>query len=247
MVDTAQRRALAAHFGTLAAVPSFETPDVHVLFLCFTNRCGSDFLSQAMASTGLLPGCEEPFNPATVIARSRARGLTSIQAYVTDTIATLARNTWFCSKISIEQLVMLCETGILRSLWPRSHFILLERNDKLGQAISRAIAWQTERWTSHQTARKSAEDIVYDRDRITDGIARVTWETNAFRAFFVANQRVPIHRSYEALRADLGGTVSGIFDSLGIAGAQADPSRITLAPVSGPINAEWRRRYLAGA
>src|SRR5437016_6207672 len=53
--------------------------------LCFTNRCGSSFLAQALASDGRLQQAHESLNFDTVIQQSRKHGFASFDGYLAAT------------------------------------------------------------------------------------------------------------------------------------------------------------------
>lgn len=47
-------------------------PALRFVFLCFTNRCGSNYLAELLASTGALNPAEEVFNGDTIAEHVRA-------------------------------------------------------------------------------------------------------------------------------------------------------------------------------
>jgi LPS sulfotransferase NodH len=183
-------------------VHGWVPPDVDVLFLCFTNRCGSNYLGYLLASTGAFNAAGEFFNHNTVLEHSVPKGLQSLSAYFTELSNLVARSGRLAAKASIDQLVMLADTGILDALRGRATYLLIERRDRLGQAISRVIAAQNLRWTTAQTARVPDSALVFDRAWINREVAEITLAHAAFSQLFSVNGIEPVRITYEALLAD---------------------------------------------
>ena len=57
---------------------------------------------------------------------------------------------------------MLADAGILDALRGRATYLLLERQDRVGQAISRVIAWQNGRWTTAHASDVPDSALVFD-------------------------------------------------------------------------------------
>jgi hypothetical protein len=145
-LDRYHRDPLEQLFGaTLPRSPI--DPSLKFLFLCFTNRCGSNYLARLIASTGVLNVAEEVFNAATVQEHARREALPSLQDYVNFLGRRLTMSGWLTAKLGIEQLVMLAEAGILDAIIDRTQFLLIERQDTAAQAVSRLVAMQNGAWT----------------------------------------------------------------------------------------------------
>jgi LPS sulfotransferase NodH len=101
---------------------------------------------------------------------------------------------------------MLADAGILDALRGRAtylfFFFFLKRQDQLGQAISRVIAWQTGRWSSAHASDIRESALLFDRAMIDTQQAWVANENAAFSRFFSVNGIVPVHVTYEDLLAD---------------------------------------------
>jgi LPS sulfotransferase NodH len=207
------------------------------LFLCFTNRCGSTYLASLLHSTGALPYPGEHLSSA-VILPTLWRGVRSLQGYISQ---LPTEHGWIATKATIAQLLMLAEAGILDSIAPKSHFILLERQDKLAQAISRVIAFQQDRWTSDETAR--TESPTYNRAAIEANIRAIEQETAGFYSFFQANGTSPLHISYESVTADPKSAVANTATYLGLGALTPRLNLIPIKPQRGHVNREWHERY----
>ena len=88
------------------------------------------------------------------------------------------------AKASIDQLVMLADTGILDALRGRITYLLLEREDRLGQAISRVIAAQNLRWTTTQESKVPESGLMFDRAWIKNELAELAVRMPPFRSSF---------------------------------------------------------------
>lgn len=221
-------------------------PGMKFLFLCFTNRCGSNFLAELIASTGRLNRGEEVFNASTVQAHATEQGLRSLAEYVNFLCRRLNMSGWLTAKIGIEQLVMLTEAGILDQILARSRFILIERQDRLAQAISRLVAVQNGQWTSAQTTLKADEALIYDRAALEAQQADVAFQNQAFYRFFAANGLVPKHLAYEAIAQSPQEYLSDIGTWLGFESFVGDLSALRIHRQDSAVKHRWRARYEAG-
>ncbi|WP_284947441.1 Stf0 family sulfotransferase [Acidisoma cladoniae] len=239
------RDAIAQVFGPAPPLTVIDGAR-HYLFICFTNRCGSNYLAHLLASTGRLNEAGEFFNAPTVEAHVRQNGLPSLGAYLNFLGSRLDTSGWLTAKIGIEQLVMLTEVGVLDQIRARTRFILIERRDRVAQAVSRLVAAQNYQWTSRQDARIADDQLVYSREALDMHVASVEAQNHMFLRFFASNGIVPIHLAYEAVVADPQGTVGEIGAALGMVGLVSDPSRIGIAPQESPLKQAWYARYQAG-
>ena len=221
-------------------------PELRFVFLCFTNRCGSNYLAELIASSGQLNPAEEVFNGETIAAHVREQALASFSAYVDFLCRRLARSGFFFAKLGLEQLLMLTETGLLDEIGPRAKFILLERRDRLAQAISLLVAIQTQQWTSRQQRLVEDAALVYDRALLAAQQEKIMRETFAFYRFFASNGIAPKHLTYEDVLADPIGAVSDIDAWLGLEALAARPDQVSIARQESPIKTLWHRRFTAG-
>ncbi|WP_459677109.1 Stf0 family sulfotransferase [Acidisoma sp. 7E03] len=244
-VERHHRATLDRLFVPKGARPRLDR-GLRFLFLCFTNRCGSNYLAELLASTGALNRPEEVFNGETMEEHVRAQGLQSFPAYMDFLCRRLALGGWFTAKLGLEQLLMLAETGLLDEIGDRARFLLIERQDKLAQAISLLVAIQTQQWTSRQARRMPDEALVYDRRILEDQQALITQQNFGFYRFFASNGLVPFHLAYEPLVAAPHQTVAEIGRWLGLPGLEARPDAVPIARQESPVKAAWRARYVAG-
>jgi LPS sulfotransferase NodH len=236
--------ALKDYFGHLAPEPGWTPPDVDVLFLCFTNRCGSNYLASLLATTGEFNQAGEFFNASTVSEHARRLGLRSLPAYFSALTKMASHSGRLAAKASIDQLVMLADTGILDALRGRITYLLLEREDRLGQAISRVIAAQNLRWTTTQESKVPDSALMFDRAWIKNELAELAVRSAAFSQFFRANDITSIRITYEALLSDPKSAVQPLTKAMRLASLQPHPENVAIRRQANAINGAWRRAYL---
>jgi LPS sulfotransferase NodH len=225
---------------------SLIDPSLKFLFVCFTNRCGSNYLARLISSTDVLGTAEEVFNASTVLEHAGREGLRSLHDYVTFLGRRLARNGWLTAKLGIEQIVMLTEAGLLDAIIGRTKFLLVERQDKAAQAVSRLVAIQNGAWTSEHTATIPDEKLVYSRADMELERAIIVEETAAFYRFFASNGLVPKHVAYEAVMQSPEQHLSDIGRWLGFEQFAGDPAAIGIHQQESAIKREWLERYRGG-
>jgi LPS sulfotransferase NodH len=238
--------ALEQAFGPLRPEPGWVPPDVDFLFLCFTNRCGSNYLAHLLATTGAFNEAGEFFNAPTVLEHAGARGLRSLPAYVSVLPALVPHRRRIAAKASIDQLVMLADAGILPGLGGRAHYLLLERQDRLGQAISRVIASQNGRWTTAHASDVPDSALRYDRAAIDAELGKIALGNAGFYLFFSANFIVPVHTTYEAVLADSAPVMAMLAAAMQLPKLVARPNKIRIKRQANAINAAWRNAYRDG-
>jgi LPS sulfotransferase NodH len=241
-IASPHRAIIEAQFGPLHPDRAYRPPADQMLFLCFTNRCGSNYLAQVLASTGAFNEAGEFFNAATVLEHAAARGLRSLPEYMAALPAIVPSHTNFAAKAAPDQLVMLADAGILDALAPRATYALLERQDTLGQAISRVIASQNLHWSSAHPKLIPDSQLQYDRAAIDAERAKIAHANAAFYLFFAANGIAPVHFTYEALRQNPQAALNEVGARMGLK-LNADPGRVSLRPQAGAVTREWRKKY----
>ena len=156
--------------------------------LCFTNRCGSNWLSALMAATGLIGHADEFFNAPRLLKTAENTKATSFStAFKNQALAKTEQTEGrFITKLSWDQLFFFAKTRIIPDMMPNTKFIQMHRRDKAGQALSMCVAEQTGQWTSIWNSGKKGKR---DLDRITDleiqnRIDEVTFKDQQFERYF---------------------------------------------------------------
>jgi LPS sulfotransferase NodH len=237
---------LQAHFGDIvragADAPRIRRDAKHV-FVCFTNRCGSNFVANALSSNGFLNTAGEFFNADTIIENCVAENLNSIPDFVNWLIDRAGKNGYLVSKIAIGHLEVLAKVGIIEQLLDISHFIMIERGDKLGQAISYDIARQTGKWTSNMVGAKKDNDLEYSGDRLMDIMNAISNQNREFSRFFGLNGIVPALINYEQFEEDPSYFIDYLSRFLGISELSFVPEQVGIQKQAGRINRTWRDKY----
>ncbi len=244
-IDRHHRDALAQLFGPNPP-PCPIDPKLRFLFICFTNRCGSNYLAHLIASTGVLNVAEEMFNASTVQEHAQREGFRSLNEYINFLGRRLNMSGWLTAKLGLEQLVMLTEAGILDEILGRSRFILIERRDRVAQAVSRSIAAQNLQWTSEQAAAIPDEALVYSSEWIARQVAVVEFHNHAFYRFFASNGLAPRHIAYEALMQSPQAHLADIGTWLGFDHFTGNPEALRIGRQESAIKQAWQAQYLAG-
>lgn len=206
-----------------------------VLFICFTNRCGSNFFSQAIASDGQLPVADEFLCWDVVHKYANEAGLTSIRHY----LEWLSRryespSGYLVSKLSLSQLIFLYEEGILDEWTGCARFIHIFRRDTIAQAASLNIAWHTKRWTS---ADIGVEAKVPDDPDELFGIARTIALRNAyFQLIFDLLGITPLCVAYEDFVASPADWTRRVGRFLGLPALTFRPDMVTHQKQAGPLS-----------
>ncbi len=222
-------------------------PSLNFLFVCFTNRCGSNYLAHLMGSTGMLNVAEEVFNAPTVQEHAEREGLRSLHEYIGFLDRHLSVRGWLAAKLGIEQLVMLTEAGIFDEIIGRTKFILIERRDTVAQAISRLVALQNGAWTSGHAAKMADEQLVYAREAIDAERAIISFHNQAFYRFFASNNLSAKHIAYETLLEQPERLLAEIGAWLGFPRFIGRLAAVGIERQESPIKRAWRERYQRGA
>lgn len=232
------------HFGGIANREA-DLPDAtSFVFLCFTNRCGSNYLAELIASGGEYNLGGEDLNWDTVVGQSKRLQLASFQDYFAFLTRHVQKSDRAFIKIATAQIDLLGRAGILDQIIGRSKFILIERSDKLGQAISFALAFATGRFTSYMKGTKSPDEVEYTRKQVDQIIGGLVDQYRQFDLFFARNGITPLSIVYEQLTAEPEAHLATIARHLGLPAIRLQPEKLRLERQSSGVNAEWRRRYL---
>jgi LPS sulfotransferase NodH len=247
-LPAAHERNIIAHFaragaGASPAVRVEPTPSV---FICFTNRSGSNYLAELLASTQKLPAAGELFNWPYVVKQSENHGFGSFEEFCGHLIRTRSVNGVFASKVGWSQLYFLTRMRLIPELFATPRFIHIRRRDVLAQAISYVIAEQTGQWKSDSAPKWFAQsEPVYDADAIAGRIKSFAVANALFEEFF-ASFRFPLYQVvYEDFVRDELGTIRAITDWLGLGAVDVDREQTRLEAQRSTVNQEWRERFIS--
>lgn len=232
----------------------WKTPALTV-FIAGSGRSGSNLLCSAMTSTGILGSPTEWLN-LREMARADPAGIrTAADCCRKVATAGSTPNGIAATKLTANHYERLGGTLVLEDWFPVQSWIYLRRHDRLGQAISRALALQTGVWAM-QAGFIAGREPVYARAHIDSALANIQASDDFWAGYFSPRGIRPLDLWYEDLEKDLHGEIARVADHVG-GHALADDLRRTPPYVSGhfdiwharqrsAVNAAWRVRYLRG-
>lgn len=206
--------------------------------ICSEHRSGSTLLCRMLSLTGRLGYPDEIFrSPAFCAQVERDPAILNglIEKASTD-------NGIYGLKLFSQQFDITSKARWTQRL-PNLHYIHLERDDLLGQAISLVRALQTDQYFASQTPRAEPR---YDARAIARHLARIAEGQTRWRLFFARNGITPLRLRYEQLVADPQATVDRIAALVGV----ASPRHLDLATTGtavqrDAISESWRERFVA--
>ena len=143
--DNIHLRGLMTQFGSVAVPAAAIPPHTAIVFLCYTNRSGSNYLADALHSTGRFNLADEMLSHDEVFADVRRHGHASFADFLAAHFRWRMVEGRFAVKVATLHLELLGRAGVLDHCRDTARYVFIERADRLGQAISAEIAWQTGR------------------------------------------------------------------------------------------------------
>ena len=128
--NNAHATKLTEFFGSLSCGDITFPPEMRFVFLCYTNRCGSNYVAELFASSGMYNLAGEDLNFDTVIHHSKEHGFTDFGSYFSFLLRRKARNNTFIIKLATQHLELLVKSGIMKRIQAQSRFVLIERAKK---------------------------------------------------------------------------------------------------------------------
>jgi len=247
--DVHQER-IAAHFGAgwntegLAKLEAELATLKTFYVVCFTNRCGSNFLAQALASDGRIKQAGENLNFDSVINQSTRHGFKGFPEYMAWLVNRLkGKENVFGCKASSGQMLLLYNTGVLERLKGRLQFIHITRRHPVDQAISMYIASKTKRWTSIDTGIEA--ELAYEPNELLRTMEALSRQNATFAVLFdlFGIKAVPVQ--YEKLIEDPVKVVRRVGRNLGLANLRYVADKIVYERQADDLNAEFRARIHA--
>lgn len=234
-----QINAYFSGLGESAAPPTGSAPlSSAAYFLCFTNRCGSNYLAQAIASDGRLSQAGENINYDTVINHSKRHGFRTFREYFSWLAGQReGKSAQFGCKVSIGQLMFLNNEGILGDFSGIPRFIHIVREDTISQAVSMFIASKTNQWTSEQKTDAPCE-IGYEPRALVNIVASICKQNALFQMAFRLLGVKPLTVVYEEFVAAPGEHVRKIGEFLGIDNLDLRKEQIRYQPQADDRN-KW--------
>jgi LPS sulfotransferase NodH len=243
-IHSPNRDAIAKEISIASAATIGLPPHLRFVFMCFTNRSGSAYLGELLQSTGLFEQALESLNADAILTCCREHGMRSIQEYFAHIVRRDASSDHYIVKAAPEQLRLLAEAGILGQISTKAEFLLITRVDKLGQAISRAIAAQNLRWRWDSPSQFPDDKLQYSAERIAQNVYDIGILNQSFEEFFALNGIIPINVEYERLVSQPQQELEEIARTLRLAGLAINADKMRIRRQANLINQSWRSRFL---
>ncbi len=211
-------------------------------------RCGSTFFCSELWRTGVLGAPAEYLNigEGRMLRDVMAKRLqaSSPEDYFVKLLARrTSRNGVFGMKAHFhhfEPALAWCPS-MLERLSPVT-YIVLNRRDKLAQAVSMARAMQTNAWTSMDGA--AAMTPRYDEGLIRQCLEEIERQRLGWLRWFEVNAIAPVVVSFEDLIADRAGVVRGVVELLQVENDEPEQIRPPAIRKQGDeINLAWAARF----
>jgi LPS sulfotransferase NodH len=223
---------------------SIAQPADRGYMICATPRCGSNYLSQLLASTGMLGDPREYFNAA-------GRRKYDDPAYPDDPHEQLKRvlttgrtsNGIYAVKLHAYQLAGLEKSFDPTKILPHLQFVVLDRRDILRQAIS----WSRARRTGQIRATDAIVQVEdYDQDDIRRSLIRLMDERSRWEQKLRALKVRPLSLTYESVMRAPQLAVDRVAALMRVGGSPAiDPSRVSVTIQRDRMTEHWYARFLA--
>lgn len=218
-----------------------------------TPRSGSTLLSRTLEATGAAGVPMEYLNPSFIGGWMRLHGRqpVSLAQYLSDLESRrTTSNGVFGLKLHWTQIRNLAANSkqpigdvAKTAIGTHERFILINRKDKLSQAISLHIANHTKVYHSDQQAlRETKSELTFNAASISAHIARLFAEEAEWRAYLRSRSAPCIEVFYEDLVADHTGTCRRVLDFLGLNKVDVPPPPTAKLPTT--ETATFRRLYL---
>ncbi len=210
--------------------------------ICTTQRAGSNYLCQLLASTGVLGKPLDYFNTQG----RRNRGWPDYPADPEQQLEIIRRHGATANGVYGLKLFAYDCRALGALPWttrlPGLRWIFLHRADLLGQALSLLTAKQTGRWRSTDGA---GAPPAYDAAAIDREMRDIARDNEQWRLYFARNGIEPLVLSYENLAAAPDQVVQAIAALMAIDAATVDPAQVDLRVQRDASSQAWRTRYLA--
>ena len=211
--------------------------------ICATPRSGSNYLSQLLASTGVLGRPREYFNAAGRRKYDDPEYPEDPRLQLRQVVTTGATsNRVYGVKVHAFQLAPLLDQVDPFAELPRVRAIRQRRDDTLGQALSWARAQQT---NQHRAGDAPEGVATYDRARIESSLDFLARENAWWDDHLARIDAQVLELRYEDVEADPQREIDRVADFLGIRSATVRPEVVEVTRQRDGVTAAWRERYLA--
>lgn len=205
---------------------------IQVVFVCFVNRSGSNYLLDLLEQLDLgAKPTDEAFNYDQVIARCRQNDVTSFSSYLAKIAIANTKNGVCFLKIGGEQLFWLTKHGFVSRMMESAtppKFMFMSRRDKVAQAVSLFIAESTGQFSEAKIdvvpLASGEPEVEYDSGKILNRLRYILHQEHLFSLFSALHEVELLSLTYEDLLSNPERTLRGVL-------TYANAPRDTLARV----------------
>lgn len=237
-------RHLRDYFDSFDLPASTEPRPDSACIMLFMNRSGSSLVGEYMRATGKFSGFGEPFNHDLVVQRAQEHAIENFHGYLRWLDEHIHRpDTYFGMKASCDQVTMLLNSAAIPRHFADIKWAVVYRRDILDQAISFAIAEQTQQWHSFETGNDT--EPRYDFDLIRQRIKIVA---DAYQQMADLCQSLgisPYTIYYEDFIQAPESSTAAFAAHLGQGEIAIRPARLKMRKQGNDINRQFRERFLA--
>lgn len=192
--------------------------DVHFVFICFTNRSGSNWLSELLGRHRSLNQAGEPYNFDQILRICKKENISSIVDYFIWQVENKkTADAYFVSKISWDQLYYLTKIGVIPPLAKQSRFIQINRMNILSQSVSYLKALQSAQWTSMHEV--NDVELKYDGLKLIQTMKQIRLSRSMFDLYYSVFGVPKIIINYENLEKNTRMVLLRITDFIGLGDA----------------------------
>jgi LPS sulfotransferase NodH len=174
---------------------------VRTVFLCFTNRVGSNLLTDILDQAGFgVRVAQEDFNSSTVLTASKNHNFNSFSEYLAFLVEITKKNDTCFWKIGAAQLLWLANRGFISDFMPDSKYVFVRRRDKIAQAVSLYIKNKTGQYLADQP-RTVTEEPQFDKNGIARELMWILDNEKIFTFFFTLHNVTALDIWYEGFIA----------------------------------------------
>ena len=215
------------------------------VFICFTNRCGSNFLAETLASDQTFNLGAESYNSSEVIRVTSNQNIKTFRDYSIGISLHQAKQGRVVVKLGIEHLTLLYCAGAFDAMSRHAKYIFIERKDKVAQAISKCLAQATSSWTSYNASTIPPELVPFSASAVDWEIKDIVAQNLAFEEFFCVNNLSPFRVIYEDYVKSPELALEALGNFLGAANLKLNVENVHTQRQSGAVSRLWRERYAA--
>lgn len=234
---------LEDYFGALhmpVEMPALNRP---VCIMVFTNRSGSNVLAEYMRASHRFTGFVESLNFQRVLKYAEQYQIAEFHEYLQWQVSGLAAEDKIIGiKASVEQAIMLYRCGAIPRYFNNIHWLMVQRNDVLSQAISFSIAAQSNQWASYEAS--DPGDVIYNFDDIKLRVEHLSAAYARMNEFFALKNIQPQRVIYEDFVSDPKQCVRQVSAAMGLNDLEFDEALLQMSVQSDARNSDFKERFL---